>query len=147
MSHESDSASRHRNMLKSLRVDIPHVGALLPAIGFVRQPQSETICIACSVSSPCACEGLPGVVPRDGDFCTRSGSWLKSARLSTICGWVFAQVHNQDTKTPLADGDSQLVVIIIRTSSARDAAPFDRRGEISHAQRAKRLTCWPSLPS
>jgi hypothetical protein len=40
MSHESDSASRHRNMLKSLRVDIPHVGALMPAIGFVRQPQS-----------------------------------------------------------------------------------------------------------
>jgi catechol 2,3-dioxygenase-like lactoylglutathione lyase family enzyme len=25
-------------MLKSLRVDIPHVGALMPAIGFVRQP-------------------------------------------------------------------------------------------------------------
>jgi hypothetical protein len=40
MSHESDSASRHRNMLKSLRFHIPHVGALLPAIGFVRQPHS-----------------------------------------------------------------------------------------------------------
>src|SRR5467141_2731194 len=38
MSHESDSASRHRNMLKSSRLDIPHVGALLPAIGFVRHP-------------------------------------------------------------------------------------------------------------
>jgi hypothetical protein len=25
MSHESDSASRHRNMLKSLRVDIPQL--------------------------------------------------------------------------------------------------------------------------
>jgi hypothetical protein len=40
LSHESDSASRHRNMLKSSRVDIPHVGALIHAIGFVRQPQS-----------------------------------------------------------------------------------------------------------
>ena len=40
MSHESDSASRHRNMLKSLRLDVPHVGASMPAIGFVRQPQS-----------------------------------------------------------------------------------------------------------
>jgi Methyltransferase domain len=27
-------------MLKSLRVDIPHIGALMPAIGFVRQPRS-----------------------------------------------------------------------------------------------------------
>ncbi len=44
MSHESDSASRHRNMLKSLRVDIPHVGALMPAIGFVRQPPLGRLC-------------------------------------------------------------------------------------------------------
>jgi hypothetical protein len=44
MSHESDSASRHRNMLKSLRVDIPHVGPLLSAIGFVRQPPLGRLC-------------------------------------------------------------------------------------------------------
>ncbi len=29
------------HMLKSLRVDIPHVGALLPAIGLVRHPLSN----------------------------------------------------------------------------------------------------------
>ncbi len=46
MSHESDSASRHHNMLKSLRVDIPHVGALMPAIGFVRQPPLALLCHA-----------------------------------------------------------------------------------------------------
>ncbi len=40
VSHESDSAARRRNMLKSLRVDIPPVGASMPAIGFVRQPHS-----------------------------------------------------------------------------------------------------------
>jgi hypothetical protein len=43
MSHESDSASRHRNMLKSLQVDIPHVGATMPAIGFVRQPRRSAL--------------------------------------------------------------------------------------------------------
>jgi hypothetical protein len=46
MSHESDSASRHRNMLKSLRVNIPHVGASMPAIGFVRQPPTGHYALA-----------------------------------------------------------------------------------------------------
>ena len=44
LSHESDSASRHRNMLKSLRVDVPHVEASMPAVGFVRQPPPARLC-------------------------------------------------------------------------------------------------------
>jgi hypothetical protein len=48
MSHESDSASRHRNMSKWLRVDIPHVGVSMVVIGFVRQPQSGQSVVAVS---------------------------------------------------------------------------------------------------
>jgi len=39
MSHESDSALRHRNMSKVAARRHPHVGASMPAIGFVRHPR------------------------------------------------------------------------------------------------------------
>ena len=44
LAHESDAASRDREMLKSVQFDIPHVAVRMAVIGFVRQPPLARCC-------------------------------------------------------------------------------------------------------